>query len=696
MQYYSKTTISLKLNLKSKMVKVSQVSNLAALSIDDLPIVISLPSPVLPLPSPTVVTVDIHEDLLSPSSPHDDADSDMEELFNCIDEINDIEEYKRRFQLENTTEGETMENPTEGETTPTLNLPEADAAMDTQTPMEITQTAPPEDDVIHTPREIILTDLPTSTEIRSRTEEPTVSTTEDTLNAQVQEAIRLAAQIPVPGFRMIEEEAPIIQSPTPGQLFEEEFGDILRHHYPEEGEALIRQVHRESELQAAQGLIPKKKRSKLAKKSTQSKKRSRPQSTTVPLEPIIEEVPAASKRRKISSESRRPPPTRSQVQKTQGESSAPKMKADRKGKKIRKTGEPDLFDASSHESWPQLSKRKILPMRDVDTSQLSSISDIMIQLRSQKLERTVVGLKPYCKKVIYEFCANLVPSCYKADSDRRGTVYMRGQTYQFDAQIINEVFHTPSTDEVMEVSDAVLGATLSGNRLTDWNGKHTFCSSSLSMRYAILHRIALYNWMPSTHTSIVQKKLLLLLFKIGTRTSFNFGQLVMEQIIKARQSSTSGLPFPNLIQTVLEHQGFQIAEEDVYEPLEPKYKVTKLLISPPHVHDLGVPAIERRRMPRDVPPHTTSSRLDEIKFLQASLSVVRHAVENLQSHEASMTARLAELIEEARTQGSEPVNIPGERAADADETNTSASSEATPTASVPDSVDSESDDRSPR
>ena len=100
-------------------------------------------------------------------------------------------------------------------------------------------------------------------------------------------------------------------------------------------------------------------------------------------------------------------------------------------------------------------------------------------------------------------------------------------------------------------------------------------------------------------------------------------------------------------------------------------------------------------MPRDISQHSTSSRLDEITFLQASLSAIEHAVETLQSQKKSMTARLAELIEEAKTQGNDPVLVPGDRAASSEEKDESASSEATPSATVPDMVSSDSDDRSP-
>ena len=78
----------------------------------------------------------------------------------------------------------------------------------------------------------------------------------------------------------------------------------------------------------------------------------------------------------------------------------------------------------------------------------------------------------------------------------------------------------------------------------------------MSTKYAILHKIGIYNWLPSTHTSHVTKTLATLLFQIGTRQIFNLRRLVFDNILRYVESFALklGIGYPSFIFGILKGQ----------------------------------------------------------------------------------------------------------------------------------------------
>ena len=68
-------------------------------------------------------------------------------------------------------------------------------------------------------------------------------------------------------------------------------------------------------------------------------------------------------------------------------------------------------------------------------------------------------------------------------------------------------FFTPDYDEIVK--------EIIGGVRTTWGRVKPFPSSQLTSKYAILERLALYNWIPSYHRTGVLKSMAMLLYKLG-------------------------------------------------------------------------------------------------------------------------------------------------------------------------------------
>lgn len=60
----------------------------------------------------------------------------------------------------------------------------------------------------------------------------------------------------------------------------------------------------------------------------------------------------------------------------------------------------------------------------------------------------------------------------------------------------------------------------------DWSSKGLLIASNLNVKYVILFKIGIPNWTPSSHGSSITPSLARLLYQIGTKVAFDFGEYV--------------------------------------------------------------------------------------------------------------------------------------------------------------------------
>ncbi|KAG9442590.1 hypothetical protein H6P81_018444 [Aristolochia fimbriata] len=106
-----------------------------------------------------------------------------------------------------------------------------------------------------------------------------------------------------------------------------------------------------------------------------------------------------------------------------------------------------------------------------------------------------------------------------------------------------------------EEEDAVMLQELTGGKLSGWSHSYSIPASSLTQKYAALHKIAVWNWLPSTHRGSLSKRLVDFVYRVGTEQNFNVGTRIFEHILRVPKSGDQGrIVFPSLIFGILEKQ----------------------------------------------------------------------------------------------------------------------------------------------
>ncbi|XP_057775099.1 uncharacterized protein LOC130994082 [Salvia miltiorrhiza] len=211
--------------------------------------------------------------------------------------------------------------------------------------------------------------------------------------------------------------------------------------------------------------------------------------------------------------------------------------------------------------------------------------DILLQDRG--MWGTVVNVFPYDADIVREFYVNLMTEAFDPKSVKFGKVFVRGKVFDFSPTAINKACFTTNTNTAdVEVNDDEMTRELTGGKLKAWTSK--FAASTLSWKYSVLHKIAVYNWLPSKNTTALTKEQAEFIFKVGKPLAFNFGEQVFANISRAAFKSTGGsmLPFPSLIYNLLVQQKLKEREESVLVEEKNLLEFSKTLLTPDRVKDL--------------------------------------------------------------------------------------------------------------
>ena len=97
---------------------------------------------------------------------------------------------------------------------------------------------------------------------------------------------------------------------------------------------------------------------------------------------------------------------------------------------------------------------------------------------------------------------------------------VRGYTFDFSLSIIKQYWECidvpkEEEEEVPEIDPMVL--VITRGKVLLWPYKFRLLSSQLTFRYSILRKIAMYNWLPTTHHIVVSKSFATLLFQVGMK-----------------------------------------------------------------------------------------------------------------------------------------------------------------------------------
>ena len=216
-------------------------------------------------------------------------------------------------------------------------------------------------------------------------------------------------------------------------------------------------------------------------------------------------------------------------------------------------------------------------------------------------------------------------------------------------------------------------------------------SSDLTAKYSVLYRIGIANWPPSSHGSSIKAELACLIYKIGTRSSFDFGEFVFDHLEKHAKSFAVKLRigFPSIITGILLKQNKNILHRtDVAGKRLGVLNVSHKLFEGKHVRDLVRPSIASgSTMKMGLVSDEVQRNI--LKELCEEIDILKNTIETF-SHRKSICNGLMQSMTSSTSKDGASSSQPGQDG-DAESTGVDEDSEGSGN-SGSDDFDSESDD----
>ncbi|XP_010551209.1 PREDICTED: uncharacterized protein LOC104821895 [Tarenaya hassleriana] len=218
-----------------------------------------------------------------------------------------------------------------------------------------------------------------------------------------------------------------------------------------------------------------------------------------------------------------------------------------------------FVDEKSEQRFNDMKNLNTIVERNVNVSNLKEqgIWDI---LECLNLEETVTYACPHSKILIKEFYANITKKIVKVGDPMYHRVYIRGKILHFSPTVINKFLGlknsvVPTMDDLdREIDQKELEIALTDT--FDEKRKGEITPVELNFEASVLFKIARANWLPTQRSSLIHKRLAVLIFCVKKGIKINYGNMIFDHILERALNFRARfrLPYPCLIQSILTKQ----------------------------------------------------------------------------------------------------------------------------------------------
>ncbi|XP_058775059.1 uncharacterized protein LOC131649306 [Vicia villosa] len=189
-----------------------------------------------------------------------------------------------------------------------------------------------------------------------------------------------------------------------------------------------------------------------------------------------------------------------------------------------------LHYASNAIQWKFVYQRRLALERELANDDLEC-QEVMQLIKSAGLIKTVSHFSKCYEMLVKEFIVNLSQDCGDGRTDDFHKVYVRRKCIDFSPALINLYLgRNIEAQPELEVTDNEVCKVITGGKVKKWPIKSKLSASLLKGRYALLHKIGAANWVPTNHTSTIAVGLGKFIYVVGTKTKFDYGTYIFDQI----------------------------------------------------------------------------------------------------------------------------------------------------------------------
>ncbi|XP_062074907.1 uncharacterized protein LOC133778911 [Humulus lupulus] len=203
-------------------------------------------------------------------------------------------------------------------------------------------------------------------------------------------------------------------------------------------------------------------------------------------------------------------------------------------------------------------------------------------------------------------------------------VYVRGHWYNFSLSDIAKALNLilVEIDDSFEFAKDQVLSELVGQAMV-WEPSTSLRVTDLTHYYGALFKFAMFNWMPTTHSSTITQDMGFLLFKIGTGVAIDLGAVIFDQIMSLSGAKRKGqhLLFPQVIYKLLDSQ----------RPLKKSHEtLTSPLVGPTYtVKDDHPPSTARKVKGINLAGPASGNVVTECPAVPTDLAAVQTGIQRL-------------------------------------------------------------------